>query len=224
MTVNVRAAHRKNIPVKKRPALGKEIGFFDVDSREMNECSKELKLQERMEPIAKILTDLYDFAAKFSVPFVFTTCCSGKFPEIGSLDYVCRVPMDSNDSSWTKDAGRYRYFYLQKKQYGNPRINSERCAHAFFKYNGNAMKLFKRLKMKKWVVFGNGFDLCVCHACFSLLKNGFKLVILEDAVMPAWGRKPIGTKENKKKILKELKGLGTEIMNTETFFKKYSIS
>lgn len=224
MTINGRASHRKNIPVKKQSAPGREIGFFDVDSREMDECGKELKLQDRMKPVAKKLNDLYDFAARFSLPFVFTTCCSGKFPETGSLDYVCRIPMDSNDSSWMKNAERYRYFYLQKKQYGNPRINSERCAYAFFKYNGNAMKLFKKLKMKKWVVFGNGFDLCVYHACLNLLKNGFKLVILEDAVVPAWGRKPTGTKENKKRILKELEGLGAEIMNTETFFKKYSAS
>jgi hypothetical protein len=152
---------------------------------------------------------------------VFTTCCSGRFLKKDALDYVCHVPIDPKDSSWMKNIENYRYFYIEKKTYGSPRISCERSAYYFFKYNGNAMKLFKKLKIKKWVVFGNGFDCCVYLACQRLLEEKFELIVLQDAVAPAFGPGKTGTEENKRNILKDLKKRGATIMTLKKFLKKY---
>lgn len=207
---------------KNKHSLDEEIGFFDIDSRELSPDGLGLDFRERVKPISDKLDLLYDFAYEHQLPFVFTTCCSGKFLKRDSLDYVCYIPIDPKDNSWLKNIENYRYFYIEKKTYGSPRISCERSAYYFFKYNGNAMKLFKKLKIKKWVMFGNGFDSCVYLACLRLLEEKFELIILEDTVAPAYGPGITGTEENKKKILKELAGLGAKITDTKTFFKKYS--
>jgi nicotinamidase-related amidase len=207
---------------KKNNKLAEEIGFFDIDSRELGKDGCGLEFRERVLPIADKLNILYDFAYKYQLMIVFTTCCSENFLKENSLDYVRYVPLDEKDSSWAKNDENYRYFYIQKKQYGKPRINCESSAYNFFKYNGNAIKLFKKLKIKKWVVFGNGFDSCVNLACLRLLEEKFKLIVLEDAVAPAYGPGKIGTEGNKKKILKELRDKGAETMALKNFLEKYS--
>ena len=208
------------MPIKTNTSTEK-IGFFDIDSRELSKDGCGLEFRERVLPITDKLNILYDFAYKHQFVIVFTTCCSGRFLKKDSLDYVCYVPLDEKDNSWTKDIENYRYFYIQKKQYGKPRINCEFSAYNFFKYNNNAIKLFKKLGIKKWVVFGNGFDSCVNLACLRLLENGFELIILDDVIAPAFGPGKIGTKKNTGKILKDLSDKGAETMALKNFLKNY---
>lgn len=204
-----------------KEGLLKKIGIFDVDSRELGQDGLSLVFQERMLPFAGKLNRLYDFGYKRQLMFVFTVCCSGRFLKKDSLDYVCYVPMDKKDESWIENIANRRYFYIEKKQYGNPRINCENCAYDFFKYNGNALKLFEILGIGEWAVFGNGFDICTRAACRHLLKNGFKLILIKDAVAPAYGPGKIGTEENKKAIIEELKKEGAKTMRLDEFLKKY---
>jgi hypothetical protein len=201
--------------------LNQEIGFFDIDSRELSPDGLGFKLRERMQPLESQLNLLYDFAYKHQLMFIFSTCCSGNFLKTDSLDYVKFIPIDASDQSWTKDLENFRYFYIEKKQYGNPRVNCERCAYDFFKYNNNAMKLVKKLKLKKWVIFGNSFDSCVYLACLHLLSNGLELTVIKDAVAPGYGPGKTGTEENKKNILSELKAKGTKILTVADFLKKF---
>jgi hypothetical protein len=200
----------------------KKIGFFDIDSRELSRDGCGLEFRERVLPIADKLNLLYDFAYEHQLVIVFTTCCSGNFLKEDSLDYVRYIPLDAKDNSWINGIEDYRYFYIQKKQYGKPRINCEFSAYNFFKYNSNAIKLFKKLGIKKWVIFGNGFDSCVNLACLRLLEKKFKLIVLEDAVAPAYGSGKTGTEENKKNILKELRDKGAETTTLKKFLENYS--
>jgi nicotinamidase-related amidase len=211
---------KTNADTKQQMQIKKKFGFFDIDSRELGKDGKKLIFQDRTEPIADKLNSLYKLCDKKNFPFVFTTCCSGKFLKRDSFGDILYIPADPSDQAWKKSFGNYRRFYLEKKQYGNPRINSERCAHDFFRYNGNAFELFEKTGIQDWVVFGNGFDICVYTACRRLLKRGFKLIVLADAVAPAYGPGKIGTEENKKKILAELKKTGARIATTKSFFRE----
>lgn len=223
---------KKNIPVnptmiKKTTAKNSaikngNIGFFDIDSRELSKNGKKLVFQDRIKPIAGKLNNLYDLCEKSGSPLIFTTCCSGRFLKKDSFGDILYIPVDRNEKNWKKKIKDYRLFYLEKKQYGNPRINLERCAYDFFRYNGNALELFKKTQIKNWVLFGNGFDICVYTACRRLLERGFKLIILADATVPAWGHGKIGTEENKKKILAELKKVGAMIVTTKSFLKEHA--
>lgn len=207
---------------RKKQPLNREIGFFDVDSRELSQDGLGLELRERVKPIADKLNLLYDFAYEHQLMFVFSTCCSGTFLKKDSLDYVLYIPINEKSCSWAKDLEEYRYFYIEKQQYGCPRINSERSAYNFFKYNKNALKLFKKLKIKKWVVFGNGFDCCMRLACLQLLEEKFDLIVMRDVTAPAFGPGKTGTEENKKKILSELESKGAKIMTVKDLFKEYA--
>lgn len=197
--------------------MNKEIGLFDVDSRQLNKEGCGLEFKKRVLPIADKLDQLYDFAYKYDLPLVFTTCCSGNFLKKNSLDYVCYVPMDQADLSWVENMEDYRYFYIEKRHYGNPRINCENCAYDIFRHNANGMELFKKLGVKNWAIFGDGFDICVKTAGEHLLANGFKMIIIENAISSARG----GTPESKKIVIEKLKQKGAEAMTTDEFFRKY---
>lgn len=202
--------------------LNKEMGFFDIDSRELSLDGLGLDFRERVAPIADKLNLLYDFAYDHQLMFVFSTCCSGNFLKKDSLDYVCYIPSDEKDDSWAKDIKDYRYFYIQKQQYGKPRINCERSAYNLLKCNGNAIKLFKKLGIKKWVVFGNSVDSCVNLACLRLLENKFELIVVEDAVVLGYGSEETEQKDRKKKVLSELKTKGAKIMTVKGLFEEYT--
>lgn len=197
--------------------MNKDIGFLDVDSRELGKDGCELVFRERVLPIADKLNRLYDFAYKHDLPLAFTTCCSGNFLKENSSDYICYVPIDGADDSWVGKINDYRCFYIEKRQYGNPRINCENCAYDFFKYNANALKLIKKLNIEKWAVFGNGFDSCGRLACEHLLKNGFMPLIIEDAVVSDNG----GTLKSREAIIEKLQKNGAEAMKLKDFLEKY---
>lgn len=202
--------------------LDKRIGFFDVDSRELSKDGGGLAYRERVLPWADKLDRIYDFIYSHKLKLVFSTCCSGRFLEKDSLEYVLYIPEEKADSSWRKKIGQLRYFYLAKHSFHNPRQNFEQCTYDIFKYNENAGDLFQSLGLDHWVIFGNGFDLCVHHAAKALLKMGKKITILEDALISSacvYG--DLGTEAGKKRLLGELERSGARLMATGKFFEQY---
>lgn len=202
--------------------ISKKIGFFDVDSRELSEDGKELSFRDRVSPIIKKLDLLYDFAYKNKIKILFSTCCSGRFLKKNSFDYVLYVPLSKKDRSWEKKIDNFRYYYIAKRTYNNPRKNSEACLYNIFRYNENCMDLIKKLKIKKWVIFGNGFNFCVYNICKKMLKNNIKIIILKDTVIQGIKQNKNDNLETQKiKILEELKKDKAEIMTQKEFFKIY---
>ena len=205
--------------------LEKEIGLFDVDSRELSEDGLELSFRPRVEPIIGQLDALYDFAYKHKLKLIFSTCCSGRFLQPDSLDYVLHIPLVGEDKSWLDKIDNYRYYYFAKRTYSNPRKNSEACLYDVFKHNHNGLELIKHLGVKKWVVFGNGFNFCVYNVCKHLLENKVSVIVLKDVVVQGIGlNKDTDLEAEKNKILEELSLAGAEILELQALINRYEVN
>lgn len=154
-------------------------GLFDVDCREHNSAGDGLSFRPRVAPIVPQLQRLYGWQQQHGWPLIFTTCCSGRMPAEGDLDGVCHVPL-AEDPRWRRKVEHNQHFYLAKKSHGDPKINMSCRAFDVFQDNHNAVELLRRLKVQQWVVFGNGFDLCVRHTVLGLLRAGCSTTLLAD--------------------------------------------
>lgn len=166
------------------------FGFFDTDCRDYNRKLGALDYRPRVLPLAPRLEILYSLIEKNQYPFVFSTCCSGSMPLANDLPDVLYIPLDASDQSWTQKIDDYRRFYLAKKAYGDPKRNAECRAFDMFQDNQNAPKLIQSLNVDTWIVFGNGFDLCVNAAAQGLLKCGVDLIVLSDVRISSAGGTP----------------------------------
>lgn len=199
------------------------FGLFDVDCQELNEACNGLSLRPRAEPLAEALGKLYACAEQQGFPVVFTTCCSGRMPGPSDLADVLYVPLDPASRDWENRVDDYRVFYLQKNAYGDPKINSRLRAYDMFQDNGNIERLVNRLKVDRWLVVGNAFDMCAACAARGLLAAGEKVCLLPDVgVLGAKGYGPSGTEENLRNVIAELCQLGAETSTLETFLTSFA--
>lgn len=163
---------------------GDALGFFDVDSRERDAgAGCDLCSRPRMRHLDGALDRLYAFAEQGSWPLVFTTCCSGRRPVPGESPGVLHVPMDAADTAWRARLQEHRVFYLDKPAHGDPTLNYERRAFDVFGRNDNAAFLVEALGPRRWVVFGNGFDLCVDGVVQGLVKAGASVTVVADVLV-----------------------------------------
>ncbi|MFZ5828843.1 MAG: hypothetical protein ACOY3P_02080 [Planctomycetota bacterium] len=183
--------------------------LFDVDCHELNAAGNGLSRRPRVEPLADKLERLYACAVQYNLPVVFTTCCSGRMPRPGDLPDVLFVPLDRAQREWEDHVDDHRLFYLEKKAYGEPRINSEMRAYDMFQDNANAARLAELLGVEEWIVFGNAFDVCTACGARGLLAAGQRVCLLPDVgVLGARGYGESGTEEHLRKVLAELERLG----------------
>jgi len=200
--------------------MNREIGFFDVDCRELNAAGTGLGYRPRVEPIVPALEKLYARARELDAPEVFTTCCSGRMLREASLSEVLFVPMDPAQSGWTARVPAHRLFYLEKATCGVPAENYKQRTFDAFRYNRNAPRLFELLGARRWVVFGNGFDLCVNTTVRGLLGCGLAVHLIADVtVAAARGYDDCGTEENRRRVLEDLAGLGATVGTLAEFLE-----
>lgn len=194
--------------------MNNTFGFFDVDSRELDEQGRGLTYRPRVWPIAPQLERVYALIERKQFPLVFTTCCSGRMltAERG-LPGTLQVPLEAADSAWRARVGEHRRFYLAKRTHGNPQQNLACRTFDMFQHNPNAAPLFRELKVGGWVVFGNGFDLCVNSAVRGLLKLGLPVTLLED-VRASSGS---GTPESERETIAALRALGANVTTLRQF-------
>ena len=218
-------------PSSKEGRASKPFGFFDVDSRELNEAGTGLKFRPRVEPLADRLNRMYAVAQKNDVPLVFTTCCSGRMLRPESLPEVLFVPLDPAQRQWEERLDSHRLICMEKKTYHDAKDNFGCRAYDMFQGNGNAARLVQALDVNEWVVFGNGFDLCIYSAVHGLLAAGQKVCLLSDVfargargyyVPTAGGQVECGTPENLARILAEFKQLGVRTATQEQFLASLS--
>jgi nicotinamidase-related amidase len=193
--------------------MGAGFGFFDADCRELDELGDGLAYRPRVRPLAAKLERLYILAERRGYPLVFTTCCSGRMPAPASWPQVCQVPLDGTDTGWRESVGRFRQFYLAKRTCGRPEGNLACRYFDMFLHNANAAALLRMLAVGTWVVFGNGFDLCVGSAARGILDAGQNLILLED-VRIASAR---ATMESEQATFDELARRGARRMTLEAF-------
>jgi nicotinamidase-related amidase len=186
------------------------FGIFDVDSWELNETGDGLSPRPRVAPIVPKLQRLHAWAAIHNYPVVLTCCCSGRMLSPRGLPGILHVPL----SPPLPSLEGFRQFYLAKKAYGDPKINFAQCAFDMFRDNTNAAQLVRALNVETWVVFGNGFDLCVNSAVRGILRAGQSLILLEDVRVSSAN----GTPASEQETLKRLRSLGAQVMTLEQFF------
>jgi nicotinamidase-related amidase len=208
------------------------FGLFDVDSRELNKAGNALGFRPRVEPLLDRLKRLYALAEEHSAPLVFTTCCSGRMLRPDSLAEVLFVPLDAAQREWAERLGEHRLFCVQKKTYTpDTQLNFSCRAYDMFQDNGNAARLVQALNVDEWIVFGNGFDLCINSAVHGLLAARQKVCLLSDVwatasrgyyVSTPHGQMECGTPENQARILAEFRQLGVRMATLEEFLASVS--
>jgi nicotinamidase-related amidase len=196
--------------------MAHRFGFFDVDSRELDDSGRALGYRPRVLPIAPKLERLYALAETRGYPLVFTTCCSGRMPAPENLPDILHVPLDESDASWRAAVGTHQRFYLAKRTCGDPKLNYNARTFDMFQHNPNARLLLQSLDVETWVVFGNGFDLCVASAANGILGAGLPLILLEDVRISSAG----GTPASEAETLRRLRERGARIMTLEAFLRQ----
>ena len=200
--------------------MSQAIGFFDVDCRELDAAGTGLGYRPRVEPLISSLEQLYARARELGAPEVFTTCCSGRMLREGSLPDVLFVPRDPERREWEERVGGHRIFYLDKATCGIPGEKYKQKTFDAFLYNRNAPRLFELLGIKRWIVFGNGFDLCVNTTIRGLLGCGLTVHLIADVtVASAKGYDDCGTEENRRRVLDQLAGLGATVGTLRDFLE-----
>jgi len=186
------------------------FGYFDVDCRELSAEGAWI-FRPRVLPIAAKVERLLDRALSEDAPVVATTCGSGRMPDDRNCPGGLHVPMDPGSAAWETEVARHRSFHLQKA-----------CGswHTF-DGNGNAGRLFGRLALRDWVVFGNGLDLCVDHVVTNLVGLGLSVTFLSDVLIPsAKGYGPdsaSGTEANRIATLERWRNAGAVESDLESF-------
>jgi len=193
--------------------MAHRFGFFDADCRELAENGRGLAYRLRVGPIVPQLKQLYALAEARAYPLVFTTCCSGRMLSPPGLPGIGFVPLDAADASWRATTGNFRQFYLAKHTCGQPKANFDCRAFDMFQYNANASRLLRELGVETWVVFGNGFDLCVGAAARGILQAGLELILLEDVRISSAG----ATSESEQRTFSTLRHLGARLMTLQSF-------
>lgn len=214
-------------PSAKEAAAPKHpVALFDVDSRELNKAGDGLDFRPRAEPLKDRLNRLYALSEKRRIPLVFTTCCSGRMLSPDSLPEVVVVPLAADRREWEAQMPSHRIFYLEKRAYSKPKENFTLRAYDMFQNNGNGARLVQSLNVGEWIVFGNGFDLCINSAVHGLLAAGQKVCLLSDVyargsrgyyVPTPKGPFECGTQANLVRILAEFKQLGVRTVTLEQF-------
>ena len=189
------------------------FGLFDADCRELDESGRGLAFRPRVRPIVPQLEQLYALAEAKEYPLVFTTCCSGRMLAPPGLPNICFVPLDAAETSWRAALGGCRQFYLAKHTCGHPQTNFDCRAFDMFHYNANAGPLLRDLGVERWVVFGNGFDLCVRSAARGILRIGLELTLLEDVRISSAGATP----QSESETFRALRQQGARLMTFQSF-------
>jgi len=195
--------------------MAHRFGFFDADCRELDASGTGLAYRPRVWPIVPQLERLYGLAEARKYPLVFTTCCSGRMLSPMGLAGTRYVPLDAADTSWRAASGEFRQFYLAKHTCGQPQANFACRAFDMFQYNANASLLLRELAVETWVVFGNGFDLCVGSAARGILQSGLKLILLEDVRISSAGATP----QSEEATLGALRRQGARLMTLQSFLE-----
>ena len=193
--------------------MAHRFGLFDADCRELDESGSGLVYRPRVLPIVPKLEQLYSVADSKQYPLVFTTCCSGRMLQPAGLSGVCYVPLSDKEPSWRAELSKCRRFYAAKHTCGNPARNFACQAFDMFQYNANLRALLQELEVQTWVLFGNGFELCVGSAARGILEAGLGLILLEDVRISS----VVSTPDSERATLGKLGKQGAKIMTLQSF-------
>ena len=177
--------------------MNPRFAFFDVDCLELS-ASGFLVFRPRILPFKEKLRALYAASQEGGFPMVFTSCCSANRFRPEARPDILFVPLDPLQTEWKARLSCQRLIHLEKKAYGDPKINFACRAFDMFSDNGNAASLVRELAADEWIVFGNALDLCIDSAVTGIICAGGRVTFLSDCMCSsATGYGPYGTDENR---------------------------
>ncbi len=191
------------------------FAFFDVDCHERKRETEGFCLRPRVRPIGGKLSRLYDFAKRRKVRTVFTTCCDGKMLLPEEAGEILFVPTET-DETWPANLQAHRMIYLHKRAWGTVEADIRNVAWDMFRHNENATRLFRELNIPRWIVFGNGVDLCVDSAARGILKAGYEVTVLDDVLISS----AKGTPESMEATVSRLCAEGANRMPLDEFLSR----
>ena len=124
--------------------------------------------------------------------------------------------MRGNEDGWESRLSDYSLIYLEKTTCGDPRLNYQYRAFDVFHGNHNAGRLLVLLDIPTWVVYGNGFELCVASAVEGILKAGRSVRLVTDVLAQnAGGYADYGTERSKARAIVQLREKGAETLSLQ---------
>jgi|GEM_PF-1567373 len=197
--------------------LSRQIALFDSDCLEPVEDGgvplsslPGFGLRPRMQPKADKIEALYALARRHDLTVLFTQCLSARAVNDGEPAGTLVVPTDGDGCGWRERVRGARLINLGKPSAGGARDRGFICRYFdAFQHNANARALLAELDVPLFVLFGNGFDLCVDSSAKGLLAAGYRVHFLTDVAAPsATGYGPYGTEESGKATLDYLVKIG----------------
>lgn len=197
--------------------LKSDTAFFDADFLYWDKVKKSFICKGSLDSLATKIYGLHEYARKNNIPVLLTTCCSFNMPVKNELNNtgVLYIPLDSVDNSWKENVPQSLIFYVAKEAYGNPKMNYDKNATCTFKKNHNLSSLLDILKIKNWVVFGAGFELCTSNDMKGLLDKGYNVTVIQDMITSSAN----GNDKTKNAILSDYIKKGVKVVNLREFLK-----
>ena len=162
--------------------------FFDADCLEATpEGAFRLHPRARLQPFRKKLIALYKLIRANAAPLVYSTCYGRPMLRPGIRSDILFVPLDKNEQAWKEGVDSHHLFYVHKT-YREPQKTHLCPTYDMFADNGNAADLVRAIDAREWIVFGNGFNLCIGAAVQGILNAGAPSVtFLSDIMTPLTG-------------------------------------
>ncbi len=104
---------------------------------------------------------------------------------------------------------------ITESMLNHEQIIIEKQSHGLFD-NNNSGKVIVELDASDYIVFGVATDYCVKEAVLGLLKRGYKVTLVTDAIKAT-------TQEGEKYALKEMEDAGVFFTNTENVIAKKTL-
>lgn len=203
--------------------MNPRFAFFDVDCLELS-ASGFLVFRPRVLPLKDKLRKLHAVSQDGGFPMVFTSCCSANRFRPEARPDILFVPLDPRRAEWKERLSCQRLIHLEKKAYGDPKLNFACRAFDMFSDNGNAAALVKEVNADEWIVFGNALDLCIDSAVTGIIRAGGSVTFLSDCMCSgATGYGPNGTEENRIATFARWREAGAVEQSLETFLQRVDV-
>jgi nicotinamidase-related amidase len=190
--------------------------FFDVDTRVLDERGQSLIIGPRAATIAPQLTRLFQFAEDRHIPVVATTCVQTRPIGEALKNGVAHVRVEGDPGQALAAAEQASAVFLERRSCGDGDTNVKACVWDVFKANRHAADCIRRLKVRRWAVFGISLEYCLRGACAGLCRLGMEVVVLSDAVVPSARAECTGLADG----LAVLTAAGARLATTDSFLKE----
>jgi hypothetical protein len=202
--------------------MSKPFAFFDVDCRHPDQTNTHFVFAEKIAGFRGTVESILVKSEMLGAPILATVCLGIQRvnPEMSVKTVTQKIPdtafvaLNASQQD-AQQAARCRQIFLERHACSSPEENLRQCSNDVFRYNANAATIVRALGDRHWLVFGAGFQYCVASTVEGLLKLGFQVTVLEDALLPAYG----SAQESFAQTVEQLKSLGAKFADFYSVFR-----